>query len=168
MGYGVKNRYDKYFGLPAFVGKSKKFLFQSIKDRVWAKLQGWKEKLLSKVGREALIKTVAQAIPTYAMSVFNLPHSLCNDLNRMVSKFWWGMQSDSKKIYWVAWHRLCYPKAKGGLGFRVLKAFNLATLAKQAWKMEKQHDTLCLQNISQTEILRMLLFDGIHPLHGGA
>ncbi|GAV71756.1 hypothetical protein CFOL_v3_15245 [Cephalotus follicularis] len=58
--------------------------------RVWVKLQGLKEKLLSKAGSKVLIKVVAQAIPTYAMSVFQLPVSLYFEFNRIVSNFWWG------------------------------------------------------------------------------
>ncbi|GAV78934.1 hypothetical protein CFOL_v3_22399 [Cephalotus follicularis] len=127
------------------MGRSRKAMFQTIKDRVWAKLQGWKEKLLSKAGREVLIKVVTQAIPTYAMGVFKLLLCLCEDLNRMVSNFWWGQQSDASKIHWIAWQKLCQPKSKGGLGFRDLRAFNLAMLAKQGWKLEKEEDSLCFK-----------------------
>ena len=54
-------RSEKYLGLPISVGKSRKKAFEYIKQRIWAKIQGWQEKLLSKAGKEILIKAVAQA-----------------------------------------------------------------------------------------------------------
>lgn len=39
--------YKKYFGLPAVVGKNRRASLNYTKERVWGKLQGWKEKLLS-------------------------------------------------------------------------------------------------------------------------
>lgn len=39
--------YVKYLGLPSFVGREKKASFTHIKERIWVKIQGWKEKLLS-------------------------------------------------------------------------------------------------------------------------
>ena len=55
---------SKKYLLPSMVGRSKNNSFQSIKNRVWKQIQGWKEKLLSKGGKEVLIKAEAQAIPT--------------------------------------------------------------------------------------------------------
>ena len=45
-----------------------------------------------------MIKEVVQPIPTYSMSVFKLPVSLCKDIEAMIRKFWWE-QGDSKKIH---------------------------------------------------------------------
>lgn len=46
--------YEKYLGLPSFVGKGKKAKFNYIKEKVWQKLQDWEGKLLSQAGREVL------------------------------------------------------------------------------------------------------------------
>ena len=47
LGVPEIKEYEKYLGLPAVVGKNKNASLNYIKERVWAKLQGWKEKLLS-------------------------------------------------------------------------------------------------------------------------
>ena len=53
------SRHSKYLGLPTIIGKSKTEVFAEIKERVWKKLTGWKEKMFSMGGREILIKAVA-------------------------------------------------------------------------------------------------------------
>ena len=70
LGMQEVKQFDKYLGLPSLVGRHKKASFDYIKERIWRKLQGWEEKLLSQVGREILIKAVVQAIPTYSMCCF--------------------------------------------------------------------------------------------------
>ena len=55
--------------------------------------------LLSKAGKEVLIKAVAQALPTYTMGVFQLPVKLCDELNTLCAKFWWGQAGSERKIH---------------------------------------------------------------------
>lgn len=38
-----------------------------------AKIEGWKECLLNQARKEVLVKSVIQAIPTYAMSMIRFP-----------------------------------------------------------------------------------------------
>lgn len=45
---------------------------------------------ISKVGWEILIKTVTQAIATYSMSLFKLPRTICDNINFLLAKYWWG------------------------------------------------------------------------------
>ena len=92
-------QYEKYLGLPSLVGKNKKASFNYIKERVWKKIQGWKEKLLCQAGREILIKAVVQAIPTYTMSCFKLPLGLCGDIESLIRKFWSGQKGDRRKVH---------------------------------------------------------------------
>ena len=86
------SRHTKYLGLPSMIGWSKKLIFAEIKEKVYKKLAGWKGKFLSLGGKEILIKAVAQAIPSYMMSCFLLPKSLCEDLEREMRSFWWGQK----------------------------------------------------------------------------
>lgn len=101
--------------------------------------------MLSKVGKEILIKEVAQAVPNYTMSCFKLPDSICDELTSMVRDFWWGQKNEETKMAWVSWGKLCVPKSQGGLGFKLLKEFNLALLAKQGWKLQTESNFLAHQ-----------------------
>ena len=131
FGAPVIRQHEKYLGLPSPVGRSKRNTFNDLKDKLGNKLSGWKEKLLSNAGKEILIKSVAQAIPSYIMSCFKLPDALCDDLVGLVRRFWWGQQENHSKLAWLSWDKMCAPKEEGGTGFRDLKAFNIALLAKQ-------------------------------------
>ena len=90
---------EKYLGLPIYMGKSKKQTFAYLKERVWKRIQGWKEMLLSKAGKDVLIKAVAQAILTCAMSCFDLRKGLCDEISNMICRFWWAQQENENKVH---------------------------------------------------------------------
>ena len=102
LGVPITQRYEQYLGLPSLVGRAKKKSFSLIKERIWKKLKGWKEKLLSQAGREILIKAVIQAIPTYTMSCFRLFKGLIKEIESLIRKFWWGYRGEQRKIHWVS------------------------------------------------------------------
>ena len=58
--------------------------FEYLRDRIRDLLQGYKIKMMSKKGKEILIKTVAQAIPAYAMAYFDLTKSLGKSISDMI------------------------------------------------------------------------------------
>ncbi|XP_039169323.1 uncharacterized mitochondrial protein AtMg00310-like [Eucalyptus grandis] len=100
--------------------------------RVDRKLEGWKEQLISKAGKEVLIKMVVQALPQYAMNIFKIPLSICRAIERKISDFWWRKNAVQRGIHWKSLDVLKRRKDQGGLGFRDLMELNKAMLGKQA------------------------------------
>ena len=138
VGAKIMENCEKYLGLPI----SKVNTFKDLGKKIIRRVMGWKEKYISKARREILIKTVAQAIPTYTMGLFKIPKALCDTINSTLAKYWWGQTKDEKKIHWINWKKLCTPKKKGDIGFRDIQAFNLALLAKQAWQLIQDKHSL--------------------------
>ncbi|CAN1757082.1 Putative ribonuclease H protein At1g65750 [Linum perenne] len=142
---GISSAFDNehYLGMPSLIGRNRKIAFRFLKERIWQRLQTWRGRKVSNGGREVLIKAVAQAIPTYCMSVYFLPNLLTAELERMMNSFWWGTNGQGGGgINWMAWDRTCARKDVGGMGFRDLRSFNLAMLGKQGWKFQTQPDAL--------------------------
>lgn len=81
-----------YLGLPCTIGRSKKEIFSHVRDKIWNKMKGWKEKSLSQAGKEIMIKAMLEAIPTYIMSCFKLTKAFCKEIQAIVRTFWWEIR----------------------------------------------------------------------------
>ncbi|XP_060964189.1 uncharacterized protein LOC133033466 [Cannabis sativa] len=143
MGIAEAGENSFYLGLPNTLGRNKTSLLGFLKDKMRKRIQSWEGKFLSKAGKELLIKSVAQSLPSYAMNVFLLPVETCQEMEQLMCKFWWQASTrNNKGIHWKSWEKLTVYKSKGGMGFRNLRDFNLSLLSKQGWRLLSQPDSL--------------------------
>lgn len=89
-----------------------------------------------------LIKMVLQSIPTYTMSVFLLPMKVCQEIESLISSYWWRSSKQSKGIHWRSWDKVCSHKYNGGMGFKSIRDFNLAMLGRQGWRLMNFENSL--------------------------
>ncbi|XP_022852501.1 uncharacterized protein LOC111374103 [Olea europaea var. sylvestris] len=99
---------------------------------------------LSYAGRAALIRLVSQGVECFWLSTFPIPAAVTMRITRLCRNFLWN----SKKPL-VAWSEVCLPKSEEGLGFRDIKCWNNALLAKSLWNVHAKKDTLWVRWINQ-------------------
>lgn len=130
LGISREGGMGTYLGLPEKIHGSKAQVFAFVRDMLQTRVNSWSSKFLSKCGKEVLIKSQAQVLPTYVMSCLLLPKAVCSKLTSAIANFWWSNKVDSRGIHKIAWDQICSQFSDGGLGFRNLEDFNLALLAK--------------------------------------
>jgi ribonuclease HI len=77
------------------------------------------------------------------MSIFKFSEGLCDELMKLTRDFWWGDEKEKRKVHWMCWEKVTKRKGQGGMGFRDLRLFNQALLARQAWRLIAFPDSLC-------------------------
>lgn len=76
------------------------------------------------------------------MSCYRIPDNVCNEIESLLSKFWWGVKNGEQKIHWMSWERMSRSKGGGGMGFRGIKNFNSSLLGKQFWRLMRGYGSL--------------------------
>lgn len=85
LGVRFSKNPKKYLDLPNMVGQMKKASFQNLKDIMQKKVDGWSFRFLSQSGKEVFIKSILQTIPTYTITCFLLPKSLCDNFEKTMA-----------------------------------------------------------------------------------
>jgi len=100
----ILNIYEAASGQAISLPKSRIFYSRNVSDEL-------KHQVTSKVGREVMIKSVLQAIPSYVTSIFQLPSTLITTIERMINSFWWDHGRTSHRgIKWMSWEN--FPSIK--------------------------------------------------------
>lgn len=132
----------KYLGLPEHFTRRKQDIFASLVDKLRQRSHSWSTRFLNGAGKQVLFKAVLAAVPAYAMTCFKLPVFLCKQIQSILTRFWWDVKPNLRKMAWVSWDNLTKPKSAGGLGFREIEVFNDALLEKAAWRILKNPQSL--------------------------
>ncbi|XP_058211806.1 uncharacterized protein LOC131323991 [Rhododendron vialii] len=70
---------------------------------------------------------------------------LLGDIERILRSFFWSGPELKTSGTKVAWQFVCAPKEEGGLGFRLLKDWNSASMLRHLWALCVKSDTLWLK-----------------------
>lgn len=134
---------DKYLGLPATLGLDKSDSFQYLIDCLIQRLMGWKEKCLSLGCKEILLKYVAQAIQLTRCRSLKFLKEFAKESQMRYLVFGGVMMQQRKRCNGSRGGRCVYQKSKEAWGLGISTCFNLALLAKQAWRLIDNPKSLC-------------------------
>ncbi|GJV01372.1 hypothetical protein Tco_1334941, partial [Tanacetum coccineum] len=126
IGFGVLKAPFAYLGSKVWGNMSRIKSWDEIVDKMVDRLSKWKMKILSIGGRLTLLKAVLGSMPIYHMSIFKVPMKVLQRMESIRSRFFSGVDLNSKKSIWVKWSKVFCFKEKGGLGFSSLYALNRA------------------------------------------
>jgi hypothetical protein len=138
LGCRVSSLPLKYLGLPLGASFKAKPIWNGVIEKIDRRLASWKRMYLSKGGRITLIKSTLSNLPTYLLSLFSIPASVANRIEKLYRDFLWGGLGDEFKFHLVKWSKVCSPISEGGLGIRSLRTFNRALLGKWLWRYEHE------------------------------
>lgn len=93
-----------------------------------------------------LVKHTLSAFPIFLFSVFRAPDYFISKVKSIIIRFLWG-KGDGGGIPWMKWASLCKPLSQGGLGTCDLGCFNQALLAKVAWRLYEDADSLLAKEL---------------------
>ena len=124
----------KYLGLPLGASFKAKPIWDNILEKVDRRLASWKRLYLSKGDRVTLIKSTLSNLPPYFLSLYPIPASVAECLEKLQRDYLWGGLNDEFKYHLVNWDKVCSPITEGGLGIRKLRVFNQALLGKWLWR----------------------------------
>ncbi|GJS57557.1 RNA-directed DNA polymerase, eukaryota, partial [Tanacetum coccineum] len=142
IGCGIINVPFTYLGSKVGGCMSRSQAWSEVVDKINARLSKWKMKTLSIGGRLTLLKSVLGSMSIYHMSIFKVPLGVLRVMESIPSRFFNGVNKDSKKAVWMNWNKVLAAKDKGGLGVSSLYALNRALLFKWVWRFTTHKSSL--------------------------
>ncbi|GKA28993.1 RNA-directed DNA polymerase, eukaryota, reverse transcriptase zinc-binding domain protein [Tanacetum coccineum] len=158
----VKKSLDEFSSVSGlFPNLSKMKDCQNLLDNVESRINCWRNKLLSYAGRIQLIASVLSAMHQYWASVYILPLTVMNELEKTFQKFLWNPRGSVKGKARVAWKFVCRPKEQGGRGFKPLQRWNEVLLISQLWKLIDKKESLWVKWVNSVKLKGKSIWEAV-------
>ncbi|KAL9681272.1 hypothetical protein QQ045_013054 [Rhodiola kirilowii] len=125
----------KYLGMQVGVNPTKRSIWEPIIQKFSDKLASWRGANLSMAGRLVLIKSALCSLPLYYASLYKIPNSVAQEMEKIQRQFLWGGLEGRRKLHYVKWETVKRPKKFGELGIQSLVEKNVAMLTKWWWQL---------------------------------
>ncbi|GKA31462.1 RNA-directed DNA polymerase, eukaryota, reverse transcriptase zinc-binding domain protein [Tanacetum coccineum] len=130
-------------------------LVEKVKKRIF----DWRNKSLSFAGKLQLVASVLSSLHVYWASMFMLPVSICDSIDKLFKNFIWGKSESSSGIASVSWKDVCRPKNQGGLGLKSLRVMNCALMVKHLWYIASRKESLWVKWLNVYKLKGECLWD---------
>ncbi|WMV37643.1 hypothetical protein MTR67_031028 [Solanum verrucosum] len=142
-----------YLGMPSWAKSGSIDIWNPILEKCEKKLAKWRSQYLSLGGRLTLINFVLDALPTYMLSIFHIPQSIVQMLDKTRRNFLWQGNKERKAFHLVKWKNIIRSKVQGGLGIKNLKNHSKALKVKWLWRNHQEGQALWYRVINKYEEL---------------
>ncbi|GJV73318.1 hypothetical protein Tco_1493313 [Tanacetum coccineum] len=132
----------RYLGVPLLSKRLYVNDYSALVNEVKKMILDWKNKTLSFAGRLHLILSVVGSMQVYWFSMFILPITISNDVERLMRDFLWNYGDFKRGKARIKWSDVCKPKVEGGLGIKFFKTWNIALISKHIWNIINKKDSL--------------------------
>ena len=129
----------KYLGVPVSPSRLHVSDWDNLVEKNTKKLLAWKGNSLSIASRTILINSSLSTSFIYDMSMYLLPKTVTNKLDKQMRTFFWKGNGLKRKYHLIKWGIICQSKEKGGLGIKSIRKMNISLLSKWWWKLHNEN-----------------------------
>lgn len=105
----------------------------------------WTSRSLSYGARLCLVKSISVSIKTCWAQLFVIPKNVIKEVEVVCRIFLWSGSAQFSSKSPVAWDRVCPPYEQGGLNIRNFQVWNMVTVLKKLWTIDKEKNRLWLR-----------------------
>ncbi|KAL9674589.1 hypothetical protein QQ045_030861 [Rhodiola kirilowii] len=105
-----------YLGMQVGGNPGRIATWRPILQKFKLKLASWRSVNLSMAGRVVLIKSALCNLPLYYASMYKIPLSVAQEMEKIQRRFLWGSSELRRKIHYVKWSRITKPGRMEGWG----------------------------------------------------